>query len=135
MNKINIYYAAIWRITAHLAIVDYKDCFNEISPKKAAKVRSKLNAHLHTLTDMYNRLKNDVLPLNPYADIPHTVTRSEIAAYVASLTRSGLINWLSWNDKNGIYSDVASIAEFGKPCTREALREMMIEQLCNNNGL
>jgi hypothetical protein len=40
-----------------------------------------------------------------------------------SWTREGLINWLCWNDRNGVYKDEESLQEFGNTVSKaEAIR-------------
>lgn len=59
-------------------------------------------------------------------------------------TRADLIAWLTWNDRNGCYSDEDSTAEFGAPATdldllcsalyafdMDALAELIWEQFTN----
>ena len=47
-------------------------------------------------------------------------------------TREELITWLSWNDKNGIYSDVDHENEFGCIMTKEDGIENMKNQIVPN---
>lgn len=48
------------------------------------------------------------------------------------ITREEAIKWLSWNDKNGIYSDVNSLKEFGNTLTRKEAIEIMQKQIEEN---
>lgn len=42
--------------------------------------------------------------------------------------RATLIDWLEWNDRNGIYSDIDCRREWGAPCPTRDLRMMAINQ-------
>jgi len=44
-------------------------------------------------------------------------------------TREQVIEWLEWNDPNGVYSDSDSIAEGFDPLTLETAREIMADQI------
>lgn len=46
-------------------------------------------------------------------------------------SRLDLIEWLSWNDKNGVYKDEESLAEFDNVLSKEEAIEIMIRQLEN----
>lgn len=47
-------------------------------------------------------------------------------------SRQTIINWLQWNDRNGIYADDLSFQEFGSIMTREEGMEIMIRQIEEN---
>ena len=47
----------------------------------------------------------------------------QAAAILNTLSREDLIDILSKNDFNGVYSDADSIREFGSPATRDELVE------------
>jgi len=53
---------------------------------------------------------------------------SQAVAILNTLSREDLIDILSKNDSNGIYSDSDSIREFGSPATREELIEAFWRQ-------
>lgn len=44
-------------------------------------------------------------------------------------SRSEVIEWLCWNDRNGIYSDEDSMGEFGTVICREEAMEILIRQV------
>lgn len=46
-----------------------------------------------------------------------------------SWTRIDLIDWLSWNDRNGIYKDEDSLQEFNNILSREEAVEIMVRQI------
>ena len=48
-----------------------------------------------------------------------------IEYYRNGATRAELIQWLSANDRNGVYGDAESIQEFGQPATLDELRECL----------
>lgn len=43
--------------------------------------------------------------------------------------RSRLIDWLCWNDKNGIYDDISSVREFDQILEKEDAIEIIINQI------
>ncbi len=53
----------------------------------------------------------------------------ELATELNSWSRLALIDWLSWNDKNGVYKDEDSLAEFGNILSKEEAIEIMIRQI------
>lgn len=46
-----------------------------------------------------------------------------------SWSRIDLIEWLSWNDRNGVYKDEDSLAEFGNVLSKEEAIEIMTRQI------
>jgi hypothetical protein len=40
-----------------------------------------------------------------------------------------LIEWLSWNDRNGVYRDEDSLAEFGNILSKEEAIEIVTNQI------
>ncbi|WP_158729408.1 hypothetical protein [Flavobacterium sp. I-STPA6A] len=44
-------------------------------------------------------------------------------------SRYDLIEWLSWNDRNGVYRDEDSLREFDQIISREEALEIMIRQI------
>lgn len=44
-------------------------------------------------------------------------------------SRYDLIEWLSWNDRNGIYRDEESLQEFEQIISREEALKIMIRQI------
>ena len=47
---------------------------------------------------------------------------------INSMSREDLIEWLSWNDPNGIYSDSQSMKEFGRVMSRDEGMEILLRQ-------
>ncbi|MBL0050942.1 MAG: hypothetical protein IPP29_05135 [Bacteroidetes bacterium] len=45
------------------------------------------------------------------------------------MSREEIIDWLKWNDPNGVYRDEQSIAEFGRPVTKPEAEEIMLRQI------
>jgi hypothetical protein len=46
-----------------------------------------------------------------------------------SWTRLDLIEWLCWNDRNGIYKDEQSLQEFGNTVSKEEAIEIITKQI------
>lgn len=46
-----------------------------------------------------------------------------------SWTREGLIQWLSWNDRNGVYKDEESLKEFGNTVSKEEAIRIITKQI------
>lgn len=46
-----------------------------------------------------------------------------------SWSRLDLIDWLAWNDRNGVYKDDESLAEFGNILSKEEAIEIMTNQI------
>jgi len=46
-----------------------------------------------------------------------------------SWTREELIEWLCWNDRNGVYRDDESLQEFGNIVSKEEAIEIITKQL------
>ncbi|OXA93813.1 hypothetical protein [Flavobacterium hercynium] len=46
-----------------------------------------------------------------------------------SWDRLDLIEWLSWNDRNGVYRDEESLEEFGNVCSKEEAIEIITRQI------
>lgn len=48
---------------------------------------------------------------------------------VGTLSRESLIEWLCWNDRNGVYSDKDSEAEGLEPLNKDEALQIAIKQL------
>ena len=48
---------------------------------------------------------------------------------LSSWSRLELIEWLNWNDRNGVYRDEDSLREFGKTVTKEEAMEIIVKQI------
>ncbi len=46
-----------------------------------------------------------------------------------SWSRIDLIDWLCWNDRNGIYLDIDSMSEFGNIMSKEEAIAIVIKQI------
>ena len=51
---------------------------------------------------------------------------------VNAMDRKDIIEWLAWNDPNGIYHDEQSLKELGSIMTRDEGLEIMIRQVEEN---
>ncbi|HMF73719.1 MAG TPA: hypothetical protein VK616_19695 [Flavitalea sp.] len=60
------------------------------------------------------------------------ISDTELADVIGSLSRNDIIEWLMWNDRNGVYSDVDSLREFGAVMTKEEGLEILLRQLEEN---
>jgi hypothetical protein len=49
-----------------------------------------------------------------------------------SWTRLALIEWLCWNDRNGIYKDEQSLQEFGNTVSKEEAIEIITRQIAES---
>ena len=49
-----------------------------------------------------------------------------------SWSRLDLIEWLCWNNANGVYKDEESLAEFDNTLSKEEAIEIMIRQISNS---
>lgn len=64
-------------------------------------------------------------PYYKIAELPQEVLEKEILNW----SREQVIDWLSWNDSNGVYTDEDSLGEFGKVMSIEEGREIMLRQI------
>ncbi|MES2454936.1 MAG: hypothetical protein V4594_05335 [Bacteroidota bacterium] len=53
----------------------------------------------------------------------------ELQAEIAKMRRHEIIEWLQWNDRNGIYTDTQSLRENGSVLTLEQGIEIMTRQI------
>lgn len=53
----------------------------------------------------------------------------ELHNQLSSWSRSELIDWLCWNDRNGVYTDEDSLREFGNILSKERAVEIIAEML------
>lgn len=58
-----------------------------------------------------------------------TLKKEDLLKELNSWSRLELIDWLAWNDRNGIYRDEISLAEFGEILSREKAIEIMTRQI------
>ncbi|WP_374163813.1 hypothetical protein [Arcticibacter sp. MXS-1] len=60
------------------------------------------------------------------------ISFEKVVLLINSLSREDMIEWLSWNDPNGIYSDERSLKELGNVMSREEAAEIMLRQIEEN---
>lgn len=53
----------------------------------------------------------------------------ELSEKLNSWSRLELIDWLCWNDHNGVYSDEDSLREFGETLSKERAIEIITSQI------
>jgi hypothetical protein len=56
----------------------------------------------------------------------------ELTGIITNLSRHDIIEWLIWNDRNGVYSDADSLREFGIIMTKEEGLEILLRQVREN---
>ena len=69
--------------------------------------------------------KNSGYSYAELADLP----TEKLLLLLNSMTRGDMIEWLSWNDRNGIYEDEQSLKELGNIMTRDEALEIIIRQI------
>ena len=57
------------------------------------------------------------------------LTSIELSNELDSWSRQDLIDWLSWNDRNGVYKDDDSLREFDNILSKEEAKEIMTRQI------
>lgn len=67
----------------------------------------------------------------PYQSVTE-ISQTALLQLVNALSRTDIIEWLMWNDPNGIYSDERSLKEFGAIMIREEGLEIMLRQAEEN---
>ena len=53
----------------------------------------------------------------------------ELISQLNSWSREELIEWLCWNDRNGVYKDDESLQEFGNTVSKEEAIEIITRQI------
>lgn len=53
----------------------------------------------------------------------------ELAIELETSSRLELIDWLCWNDRNGVYRDNESLQEFGNTVSKEQAIEIITKQI------
>jgi hypothetical protein len=56
----------------------------------------------------------------------------ELLSILQTWSRLDLIEWLVWNDKNGVYRDEESMQEFGNTVSKEEAIEIITRQIANS---
>lgn len=59
-------------------------------------------------------------------------TSEELNKMLCTWKREEIIQWLCWNDPNGVYTDKDSLNEFGNIMTKEEGIEIMLRQIEEN---
>ena len=54
---------------------------------------------------------------------------NQLDIFLKHTPREEVIDWLQWNDPNGVYEDIASMNEFGNIVTKEEGVEIMKRQI------
>lgn len=72
--------------------------------------------------------KNSKYSYQQFIELP----LEEVVMLINSLSREDMIEWLSWNDPNGIYSDKRSLKELGNVITKDEAIEIMLRQIEEN---
>lgn len=67
----------------------------------------------------------------PYLSVVE-ISEAALLQLVNGLSRTDIIEWLMWNDPNGVYSDEQSLKEFGAVMSREEGLEIMLRQAEEN---
>jgi hypothetical protein len=60
------------------------------------------------------------------------ISNTELAGVIGKLSRYDIIEWLMWNDRNGVYSDPDSLREFGAVMTKEESVQILLRQVAEN---
>jgi len=53
----------------------------------------------------------------------------ELLKQIKQMSREHIISWLSWNDRNGVYTDEDSLLELGNVMSKEEGEEIMFRQI------
>lgn len=56
-------------------------------------------------------------------------TVEELQTELNTWSRTSLIDWLCWNDRNGVYRDEESMREFGNILSKEEAIQIMTNQI------
>jgi len=60
------------------------------------------------------------------------ISEGNLILLVNAMSREDLIEWLNWNDPNGIYQDEQSLKELGNVMSREEGIEILLRQVEEN---
>jgi len=63
-----------------------------------------------------------------YGDIAE-IPLEKLLLLIPAMSREDIVNWLSWNDHKGVYTDEHSLKELGNIMTRDEGIEIMIRQI------
>ncbi|WP_298952887.1 hypothetical protein [uncultured Nonlabens sp.] len=62
------------------------------------------------------------------------LNKNELKTELNLWTRLDLIDWLSWNDRNGVYRDTDSLLEFGNILGKQEAIEIITKQIGENSS-
>ena len=65
---------------------------------------------------------------HPYYQIME-LKGEDLSKFLKSWTREELIDWLLWNDSNGVYSDEDYLREFGEILSKDSAIEIITNQI------
>ena len=57
------------------------------------------------------------------------LSEKELIPAITAMSREEIINWLQWNDSNGVYSDKQSIDEFGNIMSKKEAEKIILRQI------
>ena len=77
---------------------------------------------------MNQYLSEDEKLRHPYYKLME-LSGDKLQSELNSLAREGLIQWLSWNDRNGVYKDEESLKEFGNTVSKEEAIRIITKQI------
>ena len=80
---------------------------------------------------MYSSISEEEKLRHPYYKIME-LSKDKLQVELNSWSRLELIDWLSWNDRNGVYRDEDSLSEMGNILGREEAIEIMSRQILEN---
>ena len=61
-----------------------------------------------------------------------SLSEDRLVTLINGMSRQDIIEWLSWNDPNGIYHDEQSLKELGNIMTHEEGLEILLRQVEEN---
>jgi hypothetical protein len=77
---------------------------------------------------MYSSISEEEKLRHPYYQIME-LSRDELKIKLNSWARLDLIDWLSWNDRNGVYRDEDSLLEMGNILGKKEAIEIITRQI------
>jgi len=77
---------------------------------------------------MYFDLRDERRFNHPYYQLME-LRGDELQTELNSWSRQELIDWLSWNDRNGVYTDEDSMKEFDRILSKERAIEIITRQI------
>ncbi|TSD67632.1 hypothetical protein FFF34_009670 [Inquilinus sp. KBS0705] len=60
------------------------------------------------------------------------IGKTELVLLLNGLSREDMIEWLMWNDPNGVYGDDQSMKEFGNVMSKDEGMEIILRQAEDN---